>query len=134
MSDSPAELAGVTAWEQRGRTPVREFLRTQTGSAAVLLGATLAALLWANVDEHGYESFWATELSIRLGAHVLTEDLHGWVNSGLMTLFFFVVGLEARREFDLGDLRERRQVVLPIVAGVAGMVLPVLCYLAVNVG
>src|SRR4051794_46252 len=97
---TPSDLAGVTAWEQRGRTPVREFLRTQTGSAAVLLGATLAALLWANMDDSSYENFWATELSIRLGSHVLSEDLHGWVNSGLMTLFFFVVGLEARREFD----------------------------------
>jgi Na+/H+ antiporter NhaA len=129
-----AGLAGVTAWEQRGRPSLREFLRTQTGSAAVLLGATVLALLWANIDEAGYHHFWATEIAVQVGDHTLTDSLHEWVNSGLMTFFFFVVGLETRREFDLGELRERRQVVLPVVAGVAGMVLPIAIYLAVTAG
>src|SRR6185437_10306047 len=68
----------------------------------------------------------------RLGDHSVTRDLRTWVNSGLMTFFFLVVGLEARREIDLGDLRDRRRLVLPFVAGTLGMLLPALIYLAVN--
>ena len=132
--DDQAAPVGLTSWEQRGRSPVRVFLRTETGSAAVLAGATLLALVWANVDAASYRRVWATELSVRLGSSGLSQDLRGWVNSGLMALFFFVVGLEARREFDLGELRERRQIALPVVAGVCGMILPVACYLAVNAG
>ena len=64
----------------------------------------------------------------------VTHDLRTWINSGLMTLFFLVVGLEARREFDLGDLRERRRFLLPLVAGLAGMAVPALIFLAVNAG
>src|SRR5262249_38756167 len=66
--------------------------------------------------------------------HGISEDVRYWVNSGLMTLFFFVIGLEARREFDLGELRERRRTVLPVCAGIGGMVCAVAIYLAVNAG
>ncbi|MEV7180116.1 Na+/H+ antiporter NhaA [Kitasatospora sp. NPDC093679] len=116
------------------RTPLRDFLRTETGSAAVLLAATLAALVWANVAAGSYESFWETVLAVRLGDAGISLDLREWVNSGLMTLFFFVVGLEARREFDMGELRERRRIALPLIAGVFGMVVPVAIFLAVNAG
>src|SRR5690348_15499121 len=64
----------------------------------------------------------------------MTQDLRGWVNSGLMTFFFFVIGLEARREFDLGELRERRRVALPLAAGIGGMAVPVLIFVAINAG
>ena len=94
------------AW--RIETPLTQFLRTESGSAAVLLAATIAALVWANVGSASYRAAWHTELAIRLGGSGLSMDLRGWVNSGLMTLFFFVVGLEARRELDRGELRERR--------------------------
>jgi Na+/H+ antiporter NhaA len=77
---------------------------------------------------------WEEELVIRAGGHSIAMDLRGWVNSGLMTFFFFVVGLEARREFDMGELRERRRVTLPLLAGLGGMAVPVLIYLAVNAG
>ena len=97
-----------TAWARSLETPLRDFLRTETGSAAVLLGATLAALVWANADSSSYQHAWHTQLSIRVGGAGVSQDLRGWVNSGLMTFFFFVIGLEARREFDLGELRERR--------------------------
>jgi Na+/H+ antiporter NhaA len=116
------------------QTPLRTFLRTETGSAAVLLAATVAALVWANVDVASYERVMRTTISIRVGHHALVHDLRYWVNSGLMTLFFFVVGLEARREFDLGELRQRRRVTLPLAAGLGGMVVPVLIFLAFNAG
>src|SRR6266511_4532768 len=128
-----AESAGRTIWWRR-ETPLRQFLSTETGSAAVLLVAAVIALVWANTDASSYADVWRTQLSITIGDHGISQDLRGWVNSGLMTFFFFVVGLEARREFDMGELRERRRVVLPVVAGVGGMVVPVALYLAINAG
>jgi Na+/H+ antiporter NhaA len=126
--------SGRTAWVRNLETPLRTFLRTETGSAAILLGAAVAALLWVNVDASSYERVWSTTLSLRLGGHGLTHDLRYWVNSGLMTLFFLVIGLEARREFDMGELRDRRRLVLPVTAGVAGMAVPVAIFLAINAG
>ena len=123
-----------TVWTRSRQTALRRFLRTQTGSAAVLLGATIAALIWANASPASYQAVWHTQLSIRLGGAGLGQDLHGWVNSGLMTFFFFVVGLEARREFDLGELRERRRLTMPVLAGLGGMIVPVAIFLAVNAG
>src|SRR5262244_251019 len=127
-------FSGRTAWVRNLETPLRSFLRTETGSAAVLLGAAVAALVWANVDIASYERVWQTTLSIRVGGHVLAHDLRYWLNSGLMTLFFFVVGLEARREFDMGELRERRRASLPLAAGLGGMIVPVAIFLAFNAG
>ena len=84
-------------------TPLRTFLRTETGSAAVLLAGVVAALAWANVDVGSYVHVWEkTTLSIHIGDSGLSNDLRYWVYAGLMTLFFFVIGLEARREFDFG--------------------------------
>ena len=115
-------------------TPLREFLNTETGGASFLLAAAVAALVWVNVDASSYNSVWTTVLSIRIGNAGVALDLRGWVNSGLMTLFFFVVGLEARREFDLGELRERRRVALPLLAGIGGMAVAVSIYLVLNAG
>jgi Na+/H+ antiporter NhaA len=125
---------GRTDWARNLQTPLRHFLRTETGSAAVLLAAALAALAWANIHPSSYETVWRTQLSVRLGSWGISQDLRHWVNSGLMTLFFLVVGLEARREFDMGELRERRRVMLPLLAGVGGMLVPVAIYLAANAG
>ena len=80
----------------------------------------VAALIWANVAAGSYESLWSTRLSVNLGGMGLSDTLHGWVNSGLMTFFFLVVGLEARREFDMGELRERRRLTLPLSSAWAG--------------
>ena len=99
-----------------------------------LLAGAAAALVWANVSSSTYDSLWTTELSIRLGDHALALDLRHWVNDGLMAIFFFVVGLEARREFDLGELRDRHRVPLPALAALLGMALPVAIYLALNAG
>ncbi|GAA2712781.1 Na+/H+ antiporter NhaA [Actinoplanes palleronii] len=124
----------TTERHRRPASPLRSFLATEAGSAGVLLAAIVAALIWANVADGSYEQFWATELSIRLGDMSVDLTLREWVNSGLMTFFFLVVGLEARREFDLGDLRDRRRFVLPAAAGIAGMIVPVGIFLAVNHG
>ncbi|HET6985662.1 MAG TPA: Na+/H+ antiporter NhaA [Kribbella sp.] len=113
-------------------SPLRSFLRTEAASASVLVAAIALALVWANVASTGYDAFWTRELPVRIGPLSANLDLRTWVNSGLMTFFFLVVGLEARREFDLGELRERRRLVLPVAAGLAGMALPVLIYLAIN--
>jgi Na+/H+ antiporter NhaA len=100
----------------------------------VLLAAAVAALVWVNVHASSYDSLWETTLSIDLGGAGISLDLRHWVNSGLMTFFFFVVGLEARREFDLGELRERRRSALPLLAGLGGMAVAVAIYLAFNAG
>ena len=136
MSESAARtvLAGRTAWARSLQAPLRDFLSTETGSAAVLLAATLAALAWVNIDSSSYETLWGTDLTIQVGDSSISQDLRQWVNSGLMTFFFFVIGLEVRREFDLGELRQRRRLALPVVAGLGGMLVPVAIYLAINAG
>ncbi|MFE2642665.1 Na+/H+ antiporter NhaA [Streptomyces nigra] len=114
--------------------PVRTKLRGPSAGASVTILAVLAALAWANTDSGSYERFWATQLEAGLGSFHVGWSLHTWVDSGLMTLFFLVVGLEARKEFDLGDLRERRRLVLPVTASVVAMIVPVAIYVAVNHG
>ncbi|HEX6701161.1 MAG TPA: Na+/H+ antiporter NhaA [Gaiellaceae bacterium] len=139
MSSSQAEsvaapFSGRTAWARNLETPLRNFLRTETGGAAVLLAAAVAALVWVNVDSSSYDTVWGTTLAIRVGHASVALDLRDWLNSGLMTFFFFVVGLEARREFDLGELRERRRFALPLLASIGGMTAAVAIYLAFNAG
>ena len=133
-SGSASTFSGRTAWARSLETPLRQFLRTETGSAAVLLGATVMALAWVNIDSSSYATLWGTQLSVRLGGGGMAQDLRGWVNSGLMTFFFMVVGLEARREFDMGELRDRRRVALPLLAGIGGMIVPIGIYLVFNAG
>jgi Na+/H+ antiporter NhaA len=115
--------------------PLREFIATENASAVILLGAILLGVAWANSPwSAGYHRFWATEISLRAGGATLALDLRHWINDGLMALFFFVVGLEIRREFDMGELRERRRVATPVLAAIGGMVVPALIYLAINAG
>ena len=130
----PAAAAEETVWARRLQTPLRRFLRTETGSAAVLLAATVAALVWANAGAASYQAVWGATGAIRLNGAGVSLSLHNWVNSGLMTFFFLVVGLEARREFDLGELRERSRMTLPLLAGLGGMIVPIGIYLAANAG
>ncbi|MGH8889445.1 MAG: Na+/H+ antiporter NhaA [Acidothermaceae bacterium] len=141
MSDEQApvdsasdEQSGRTTWSRRIRTPFRDFQHTESASAVYLVAATVAALVWVNVDQQSYDTAWHTSFSLSLGKYSVSTDLRGWVNSGLMTLFFFVVGLEARREFDVGELRERRRVALPVLAGIGGMVIPIVIFLGFNAG
>ncbi|HEV7883836.1 MAG TPA: Na+/H+ antiporter NhaA [Solirubrobacteraceae bacterium] len=130
-----AALSGRTAWARNLAAPLRDFMRTETGGAIVLLVATVAALAWANSPWWtSYEDVWTTPLAITLGHSGISMDLRHWVNEGLMTFFFLVVGLEAKRELDIGQLRERRRLAIPLIAALGGMTLPVLIYLAFNAG
>jgi Na+/H+ antiporter NhaA len=140
MASAPAgssngDSAGRTAWARNLGAPVRDFLSTETGGAVVLVGAALAALVWANSPwPQSYDSFWSTTFSLGLGHHVLSGSLRQWVNEGLMALFFLVVGLEAKRELDLGELRERNRIAIPVLAAAGGMALCAGIYLAINAG
>lgn len=132
---APAGWSGRTAFVRSLARPLRVFVATEVGSAVILLAAALAALVWVNSPWGStYESLWTSELSIRLADAELTLELREWINDGLMALFFFVVGLEIRRELDLGELRDRRRVAVPVLAAVGGMVIPASIYLAINAG
>jgi len=135
MSAAPAAAsAGHTAWARNLAAPIRGFLHAETGGALVLVAAALAAIAWANIAPHSYESAWDTRLALVLGDHELGTDLRGWVNEGLMTLFFLVVGLEAKRELDLGELRERARLAVPVVCALGGMLAAGGIYLLINAG
>ncbi len=128
-------FTGHTAWARNLAAPVRDFLSQETGGAVVLLAAAAAALIWANSPwSDSYESFWTTKLSINLGSDGISLDLRHWVNEGLMTFFFLVVGLEAKRELDTGELRERQRIAIPVAAAIGGMAVPILIFLAFNAG
>lgn len=112
--------------------PLRRFLRTESAGAVVLVAATAIALAWANSPASGaYTGLLEMPMTLGVGDLAVTSDLHHLVNDGLMTLFFLVVGLEVRRELSLGELTDRRRVVLPAVAAVAGLAVPAALYLAV---
>lgn len=117
--------------------PLLRFTHLEAASGIVLLAAAVAALVWANVPAFGdsYTTFWETKLDISIGGLLhLEEDLKHVVNDGLMTIFFFVVGLEIKRELVLGDLRDPRAAALPAIAAVGGMLVPALVYVAFNAG
>lgn len=106
-------------------------LRTSpAAAAAILLAATVAALVWANLPGSSYESFWHTPAAVTVGGAGVSLDLRHWVNDALMALFFFLVSLEAKRELAVGELRDRPRARVPVVAAVAGLVLPAVLYVA----
>jgi Na+/H+ antiporter NhaA len=123
-----------TQWNRDFADSLPGFLRTESGAAGLLVAAIAAAVVWVNAAPESYTAVWQTAISVRIGDVSFTRDLQSAVNSGLMTLFFLVVGLEARREYDLGQLRDRRQLILPCVTGLIGMAVPIGIYLAVNAG
>jgi len=113
----------------RTRPALRDFLHDEAAGGLVLVAATVVALVWANAAYASYTTFWHRELTVGSGPHAVTEDLLHWVNDGLMTVFFFVVGLEIKRELVVGELRALRAAVLPAVAALGGVLLPALLYL-----
>jgi NhaA family Na+:H+ antiporter len=115
--------------------PLRVFLNTEAAGGIVLLGATVAALVLANSPlADSYESLWRTDLRIAIGSFEVAQDVRHWVNDGLMAIFFFVVGLEIKRELVAGELNDMRKAMIPVVAAAGGMVAPALVYLAFNAG
>jgi NhaA family Na+:H+ antiporter len=113
----------------------RQFTRLQASGGILLLAAAAVALIWANSAwGQGYFDLWETYLTVSLGSMALKENLLHWVNDGLMVIFFFVVGLEIKREVLVGELASPRRAALPLVAAVGGMVVPALIYVAFNIG
>lgn len=126
---------GFTPWTAEGQRALQRFLTTEAGGAALLLGATIVALVWANSPLRDvYDDLWHTELSIDVGDLTIAEDLRHWVNDGLMVFFFFLVGMEVRRELTLGELTDRQRALIPALAALGGMVVPALLFTAVNAG
>ena len=115
--------------------PIRRFLHTESSGGIVLLVAAAVALIWANSPwSAAYATFWHTEVAFRLGPISRSMDLVHFVNEALMALFFFVVGLEIKRELVTGELRTWQRAALPAVAAVGGMIVPAALYLAVTAG
>ena len=115
--------------------PLRNFLHTEASGGLLLLAGALAALMWANSPfADSYEALWNTPFTLQLGGFGLTESLHFWINDGLMAIFFFVVGLEIKRELLIGELTTPRRALLPIAAAVGGAILPALIFVAFTRG
>ena len=126
---------GHSRQRTRRLNALRDFVATENASALIMLAATVVALVWANSPwSSSYDDLWHTELSLRVGDSDLTLDVRHWLNDGLMAFFFFVVGLEIRREFDMGELRERRRVATPVLAALGGMAVPAVIFVAINAG
>jgi NhaA family Na+:H+ antiporter len=116
----------------RGFSPLLDFLRTEAAGGALLVLASVVALVWANSPwRHAYEEFWHAHISITIAGRSLDLSLQHWVNDGLMTIFFLVVGLEIKREITHGHLAGRRAATLPVAAAIGGMVVPALLYLLI---
>ena len=114
--------------------PLPDFLYVEAAGGAVLVAAIVAALVWANAAHVSYEDLWTTTFTVGFPDHHLTLTLREWVNDGLMTIFFFVVGLEIKRELVEGELRDPRKAAMPAVAALGGMVVPALIYVTFNAG
>jgi len=117
------------------RLPVQSFIHTEAISGVILLAATGAALVWANSPwSDSYHRFWETRLALDVALFQVSKPLEAWVNDGLMAIFFFVVGLEIKRELLYGELSSPGKAALPVIAAVGGMVMPAAIYLAINAG
>jgi NhaA family Na+:H+ antiporter len=120
---------------RRVLAPIQRFLSVEAASGIVLIIAAVLALIWANSPWRGdYDALWHTPIGLRVGSWELERTLHFWVNEGLMTIFFFVVGLEIRREIHGGELSDLRRASLPLAAALGGMVVPAVIYAALNQG
>jgi len=116
-------------------SPFVRFARMEAASGILLLASTIAALVWANSPwEHSYHALWDAQVSAGFGRFVLSESRHEWINDGLMSIFFFLVGLEIKREVLIGELSSLRQAAFPFIAAIGGTVVPALLYLSVAHG
>ncbi|NNC91404.1 MAG: Na+/H+ antiporter NhaA, partial [Acidimicrobiia bacterium] len=116
--------------------PARRFMSVEAAGGIVLLIAAVVAVVWANMPfGETYERFWSNHFVLEIGdLHVLDESLRELVNDALMTVFFFVVGLEIKRELVVGELRDPKKAALPALAALGGMIVPALVYVALTAG
>src|ERR671939_1925737 len=115
--------------------PFQDFANKQSSGGILLIIATAVALIWANSPwGESYAALWHTKLSVGVGDFSVSKDLAHWINDGLMAIFFFVVGLEIKREVLVGELSSARNAALPVAAALGGAVGPALIYLAINAG
>ena len=113
-------------------SPLRDFLDTEASGAVLLAAGAGIALIWANSPwSESYEKLWSSRAAITVAGHTLDLDLRHWINDGLMTVFFLIVGLEIKRELSNGHLSSRRAALLPAAAALGGMIMPALVYLAI---
>ena len=135
MTDRPTWIDSGRPIARLVAQPLARFLHVEAAGGILLLGATVVALVWANSPwQSSYVDLWSTEAVVRIGSAEVAENLQHWVNDGLMAVFFFVVGLEIKRELVTGDLSEPRDAMLPAVAALGGMVVPAAIFLAFNAG
>ena len=113
---------------------MREFLRVEAAGGFALIAAAIVAIVWANTLTDTYHDVWEWEVTIGVGDLKIKEHLSGWVNDALMTIFFFLVGLEVKREFVAGELRDPKAAALPILAAAGGMIVPAAVFAALNFG
>jgi NhaA family Na+:H+ antiporter len=132
MSD-PGELRAPPI--RRLLAPAQAFIRAESSGGLVLMAAALVALIWSNSPwADSYTRLWETELALQIGAWRAAGSLHYWINDGLMAVFFFLVGLEIKREFLVGELASVRRAALPIAAARGGMIVPAILYALLNAG
>ena len=133
--DTALPPAGSSDTLQPFVEPFQEFFHAESSGGILLLAATAIALLWANSPwGDAYHEIWQTPISIAVGPHALTETVLEWINDGLMAMFFFVIGLEIKREMLVGELASIRQATLPVAAAIGGTIVPAGLYLAFNAG
>jgi NhaA family Na+:H+ antiporter len=131
--DSPPPI--LVAVNQRLIRPLQDFLHKEASAGIVLVGAAVVAIVWANSPfSQSYFDLWATHINIDVGSHGIDLNLKEWINDALMVLFFFVAGLEIKRELTEGELRDPRQASLPIIAALGGMMAPAIIYASLNHG
>jgi Na+:H+ antiporter, NhaA family len=133
--DPPGVWSPARKGIQRILAPVERFLAIEAASGIVLMLAATSALVWANSPwGSSYTDLWHIPVGVRFGRFAFEHDLHFWINDGLMTIFFFVVGLEIRREIHDGELSDSRRAALPFAAAIGGMVVPAILFLSLNIG
>lgn len=133
---NPNKKEYIAPWEkafERVLSPLEEFIHRQTTSGVLLMICAIAALVIANSPwNEAYHHFLELKFTIGVEGFQLSQSLHHWINDGLMALFFFVVGLELKREILVGELADPKQAILPIIAAIGGMLVPVIIYIAIN--
>jgi NhaA family Na+:H+ antiporter len=142
MQELQPTLPARTAGPPSARTPIdvlvspfTRFAKMEASGGILLLIATFIALIWANSPwEHSYHAIWEEEITAGFGGTILTWSRHLWVNDGLMSIFFFLVGLEIKRELLIGELSSFRQAAFPFIAALGGCLLPAVLYLTINHG